>query len=189
MKDHYKHVYEGRDIDGGAFVRLPNLLQLYTITNHADKKEDREEWMDEGETYKDYAIEPATLDVYRALYQHRNTNAEHKHYGKAWPSQQRLAIEQGMTDKTIRKHIRKLSWVGLIEVERKYRNSRPFHVYTFPQPLGVESFRAKFPKACFNYERKMDALKQAEAVEPTVDFETGEVMDEKSEPDFDLDYI
>lgn len=145
----------------------PNEVALYTITSHA-KKVDSEPWMND-KTYADHKVTSATLDVYRALFQHRNTNDQHKHYGKTWTSQRRLQIELAMSDKTLRSHIEVLENVGLIAVQRLYRNNRPFHVYTFPTPLGIEEFRAKFPKACAEYERKMQALDKLREEEQAID--------------------
>ncbi|MBU5211058.1 hypothetical protein [Heyndrickxia oleronia] len=149
-RDYYKHVYEG------SFVKYPNEVALYTITGHA-KKTDSEPWMGD-KTYADYKVTSASLDVYRALFQHRNTNEQHKHYGKTWVSQRRLIVELAMSDKTLRSHIEALENVGLIAIKRMYRQNRPFHVYTFPAPLNIDEFHARFPKACAEYERKMQAL-------------------------------
>lgn len=148
--NYYNHVYEG------GFVMYPNEVALYTITSHA-KKVDCEPWMGD-KTYVDYRVTSATLDVYRALFQHRNTNEAHKHFGKTWVSQRRIQVELAMSDKTLRNHIEVLDNVGLIDIKRLYRQNRPFHVYTFPAPLNIDQFHAKFPKACAEYERKMQAL-------------------------------
>jgi DNA-binding transcriptional ArsR family regulator len=148
--NYYNHVYEG------GFVMYPNEVALYTILGHA-KKNDSEPWMDE-KTYTDYKVTSASLDVYRALYQHRNTNATHKHFGKTWTSQRRLQLELSMSDKTLRSHLEVLGNAELIKVDRKYRNNRPFHVYTFPYPLSISEFKRKYPKACEEYEKKMRLL-------------------------------
>ncbi|KMJ58090.1 hypothetical protein AB685_14890 [Bacillus sp. LL01] len=150
-KKYYNHIYEG------GFVRYENEVALYTITGHA-KKKDRESWMPAAHTYADYKVTSASLDVFRAIFQHRNTNKEHRHYHKAWPSQRRLQVELVMADKTLAKHIAVLENVGLLKVDRLYRNNRPFHVYSFPKPATVGEFKAKFPIACREYERKMSAL-------------------------------
>lgn len=134
----------------------PNEVALYTIISHA-KRFDSEPWMG-GKTYVDYKVTSTTLDVYRALYQHRNTNDQHKHFGKTWVSQRRLQVELAMSDKTLRNHIEVLENAGLIDIERSYRQNRPFHVYSFPAPLLIASFRERFPKACVEYERKMAKL-------------------------------
>ena len=165
MQDYYSHIYEGEEVEGGGFVRLPNVMAIYPITCHADKN-DREDWMEEEETYEDYRIEPTTMDIYRAIFQHRNTKEDHKHFGKAWPSQKRLAIELAINEKTLRTHIKRLERIGLLEIQRKYRNNRPFHVYSFPEPLSIKEFREIFPKACAVYEEKMRKLKE---VEPDID--------------------
>lgn len=158
-RDYYNHVYEG------GFVMYPNEVALYTITGHA-KKGDSEPWMGD-KTYADYKVTSATLDVYRALFQHRNTNEEHKHFGKTWVSQRRLQVELAMSDKTLRSHIEVLENVGLIDIKRLYRQNRPFHVYTFPAPLNVSEFKFRFPLACAEYERKMmtlDKIREEERV-------------------------
>lgn len=155
--DYYNHVYEG------GFVRYRNEVALYTITSHA-KKDDREPWMGE-KNYSDYKVTSASLDVYRAVYQHRNTNEKHKHFGKTWTSQRRLMVELAMSDKTLRNHIEVLENVGLLNVTRKYRNNRPFHVYSFPDPLSKAEFREKYPIACAEFERKMAALDAIRAEE------------------------
>ncbi len=159
--NYYNHVYEG------GFVRYQNEVALYTITGHANKKA-RESWMPADHTYADYKITSASLDVFRALFQHRNTNEEHKHYGKAWPSQKRLRIELAMADKTLSRHISALENVGLIRIERLYRNNKRFYVYSFPAPATAEEFRAKFPTACREYERKMAALEDSREEETDI---------------------
>lgn len=160
-RDFYSHVYEG------GFVKYPNELALYPITSHA-KKCDSEPWMGD-KTYADYKVTPTTLDVYRALYQHRNTNENHKHYGKTWVSQRHLQVELAMSDKTLRSHIEVLEDVGLIDVKRLYRQNRPFHVYTFPAPLSIAEFKCRFPLACTEYERKMMALDKIREEEGVVE--------------------
>lgn len=149
--NYYNHVFEG------AFVRYPNEVALYTILGHA-KKDAKEPWMDDDKTYADYKVTCATLDVFRAIFQHRNTNEEHKHFGKTWTSQRRLSIELAMTPNTVGNHVAILENVGLLYVQRRYRNNRPFHVFSFPAPLKITEFRQRFPLACAEYERKMMAL-------------------------------
>jgi hypothetical protein len=165
-KNYYNHIYEG------GFVRYENEVALYTITGHA-KKTDREPWMPAEHTYSDYKVTSGSLDVFRAIFQHRNTNEQHRHYRKSWPSQRRLQVELAMADKTLARHIAVLENVGLVVVDRRYRNNRPFHVYSFPKPLAVAEFKAKFPAACREYERKMavlDSIREEErAVEAEID--------------------
>jgi hypothetical protein len=149
----YNHVHE----DG--FIRYPNEIALYTILGHIPKG---------NKELKEYEVTSATLDVYRALFQHRNTNPEHKHFGKAWPSQRRLQIELAMSDNTLRKHITVLENVGLLIIHRLYRGNKPFHVYSFPEPMGVEEFKRTFQVQCGEFEKKMKALlslREEEAIE------------------------
>lgn len=166
-KNYYNHIYEG------GFVRYENEVGLYTITGHA-KKDAREPWMPADHTYADYKVTSATLDVFRAIFQHRNTNENHKHFRKAWPSQRRLQVELAMADKTLARHIAALENVGLISVDRRYRNNRPFHVYSFPKPAPIAEFKAKFPLACREYERKMAVLDSIREEEQAVEAELDE---------------
>ncbi|MDP4550856.1 hypothetical protein Q9251_08160 [Alkalihalobacillus macyae] len=154
MRDYYKHIYEG------GFVKYPNEIGLYTILGHADKKKDREPWMEAEKTYEDYCVTSASLDVYRSLFQHRNTNSEHAHFEKAWPAQRSLQLELAMSDGTLRKHIKILERVGLLDVFRTHKFRKPFHIYSFPTPLSIEDFRSRFPVACKKYEEAMKILEK-----------------------------
>lgn len=128
----------------GAFVQMDNEISLYNLLGYHDDK--------------DMRVTPMTIDIYRRIKQHRHNDEESYMHGKVWISYERLAVELAVSRQTISKHVGILEKVGLISVERKYRNNKRNYIITVHKPLNEAQFRAKFPECVERYFDALDAL-------------------------------
>ncbi|MEZ7173560.1 helix-turn-helix domain-containing protein [Sporosarcina sp. OR05] len=87
------------------------------------------------------------LHLYTILIDHYNVKE-----GAAWPSHETLSVKSGISSRSIGGHLRDLVEAGLLAIPQKGQ-------YVPLEPLDVDAFYAKYPKAWRNYQ---DALKSSE---------------------------
>ena len=138
-------------INPNGFVKLDNKIGMYAILGYSKDK--------------NIQVNSTTLNIYRALLQHKCTDKNSPMFGKAWVSIARLAVELALGEKTIRRHINILKNVGLIMVGKTKINKHSHNVYVFLPPLSPEEFKKKFPEEVAEFEKRMEKLTQMEAEE------------------------
>lgn len=138
-------------INPNGFVKLDNKIGMYAILGYSKDK--------------NIQVNSTTLNIYRALLQHKCTDKNSPMFGKAWVSTARLAVELALGEKTIRRHINILKNVGLIMVGKTKINKHSHNVYVFLPPLSPEEFKKKFPEEVAEYEKRMEKLTQMGAEE------------------------
>ena len=129
---------------GDAFVRMDNELSLYNLLGYSDDKTMR--------------VQPATIDIYRRIKQYAHNNVESHMHGKAWASYERLAIDMAVSRQTISKHVEILKRVGLVSIDKKYRNSKRNYIITINKPMSEAEFRRTYPECVERYYDELDVL-------------------------------
>lgn len=131
-------------IHEGGFVRMDNRISLYNLLGyHSDKS---------------LQVQPATLDIYRKLREHKHNCEGSYNHGKTWMSYERLSVELSISSKTVSKHVGILEKVGLVSIERKYRNNRRNYMITINEPMSEPEFRAAYPEVIDKYYEELGKI-------------------------------
>ena len=136
-------------INPNGFVKLDNKIGMYAILGYSKNK--------------DIQVNSTTLNIYRALLQHKHQDKNSPLHGKAWVSVERLAVELALGERTVRRHINILKNVGLISVVKLKGQKHVHNVYVFHKPLSIEEFKEKYPEEVAEFERKLHMLEENEA--------------------------
>lgn len=134
-----------------GFVKMENELSLYNLLAYSENPE--------------LKVSPVSMDIYRRLKQHRNTSDNETLKGRAWVSMERLALELGITRKTVSKHLHILEKVELINIHRFYRGGRKRCEYSFNAVMTEKAFKKKYPEVFVKLEEKIKEIERVEEVE------------------------
>ena len=99
------------------------------------------------------------LTVYLFLLKHDNES-----HGYAYPSVKYMALETGISERTIKRSTQKLEEVGLIR-KAKYGNHPNKNVYFVDLPLSQESLFKQVPELVEEYENRRKKIEGQAAIE------------------------